>query len=129
VKGKFYKEITKRLIAGVHRLRPEFQESRSWYLLYDNVPAQSSGVVFQFLAKEGSQSYPHAPYSPDLAPADFSLFPKLKIAMRGTCFDAVSSIRQTVTTELKDMLEEAFCRAFDSLYQRCKLRAEAGGEC
>jgi deoxyribose-phosphate aldolase len=48
--------------------------------------------------------------------------------MRGTCFDAVSSIRQTVTTEVKAILEEAFCRAFDSLYQRCKLCAEAGGD-
>jgi hypothetical protein len=43
----------------------------------------------------------HTSYSPDLAPADSFLFPKLKIAMKGTRFEAVSSIQQTVIQELK----------------------------
>jgi hypothetical protein len=43
----------------------------------------------------------HPPYSPDLAPADFFLFPKLKIAMKGMRFDAVSSIQQAVMRERK----------------------------
>jgi hypothetical protein len=70
----------------------------------------------------------HPPYSPVLAPADFLLFPKLKITMTGVRFEAVSSMQQTVTRELKDILEESFSRAFDSLYERCKLCAEAGGD-
>jgi histone-lysine N-methyltransferase SETMAR len=28
----------------------------------------------------------HPPYSPDLAPSDFYLFPKLKIILAGQCF-------------------------------------------
>jgi transposase len=68
------------------------------------------------------------PYSPDLAPADFFVFSKLKIAMKGTRFEAVSSIQQTVTRELKAIGEEAFSRAFDSLYERCKYCEEAGGD-
>jgi hypothetical protein len=31
----------------------------------------------------------HPPYSPDLVPADLFLFPKLKIAVKGTRFEAV----------------------------------------
>jgi hypothetical protein len=34
----------------------------------------------------------HAPYSPDLAPCDFALFPKLKMKMRGQHFETVSDI-------------------------------------
>jgi hypothetical protein len=49
--GKFYKEVIKELIARVHRVRPEVQESGSWYLLRDIAPAHSSGVVSEFLAK------------------------------------------------------------------------------
>jgi hypothetical protein len=60
------------------------------------------------------------PYPPDLAPVDFFLFPKLKIAKKGTEFEAASSIQQTVTRELKAIQEEAFSRSFDSLYERCK---------
>jgi hypothetical protein len=43
----------------------------------------------------------HPSYFPDLAPADFSVFPKLKIAMKGTRFEAVSLIQQIVMRELK----------------------------
>jgi histone-lysine N-methyltransferase SETMAR len=68
--GKFYKEVIKILIARVHRVRPEFQESRSWYLLHDNAPAHYSGVVSKFLAKKGIPVLSHPPYSPDLAPGD-----------------------------------------------------------
>jgi hypothetical protein len=53
------------------------------------------------------------------------LFPKLKIAMKGTTFEAVSSIQQTVARELKAIRKEAFSWAFDSLYERCKRCAEA----
>jgi hypothetical protein len=66
----------------------------------------------------------HPSHSPDLARADFFLFPKLKIAMKVTRFEAVSSIQQTVTRELKAIREEAFSWAFHSLYERC---AEAAG--
>jgi hypothetical protein len=57
----------------------------------------------------------HPPYSPDLVPADIFLFPQLKIAMKGTRFEAVSLTQQTVMRELKAIREEAFSRAFDSL--------------
>jgi hypothetical protein len=48
--------------------------------------------------------------------------------MKGTRFEAFSSIQQTVMRELKAIWEEAFSRAFDSLYERCKCCAEAGGD-
>jgi hypothetical protein len=58
VKDKFYKEVIKRLIARVHRIRPEFRESESWYLLHDDAAAHSSGVVSDLLAKRGIPCYP-----------------------------------------------------------------------
>jgi hypothetical protein len=57
VSGQFYKEMFKRLIAGVHRVRPGFQESRSWYLLHDNAPAHSPS----FWRNGGSPCYPIHP--------------------------------------------------------------------
>ena len=44
------------------------------------------------------------PYSPDLAPCDFFLFPKLK----GTRFPDVGAIKRAGTTELLRIPEEAF---------------------
>jgi hypothetical protein len=51
VNGTFYKVVIKRLIAQVHRVRPEFLEGGSWYFLHNNAPAHSSRVVSEFLAK------------------------------------------------------------------------------
>jgi hypothetical protein len=47
--------------------------------------------VLQFLAEKGISAMDHAPYSPDLAPADFWLFPKLKGVLKG-------SVSQTLRT-------------------------------
>jgi hypothetical protein len=56
----------------------------------------------------------------------FFLFPKLKVAMKGTGFEAVSLIQQTVMRELKAIREEAFTWALNSLYEQCNCCAEAG---
>ncbi|PNF37916.1 hypothetical protein B7P43_G03887 [Cryptotermes secundus] len=39
--------------------------------------------VRQFLTKNGMTPVPHLPYSPDLAPCDFFLFPRMKRDMKG----------------------------------------------
>jgi hypothetical protein len=59
----------------------------------------------------------HPPYSPDSLQVAFFLFHKLKIAMKGMRFEAVSLIQQTATRELQMIWEEAFSRALDSLYE------------
>jgi hypothetical protein len=38
----------------------------------------------------------HLPYSPDLAPADFWLCPKLKSVLKGKCFSDVEDIKSFV---------------------------------
>jgi hypothetical protein len=48
--------------------------------------------------------------------------------MKGMKSEAVSSIQQTVTRELKAIWEEAFSQAFDSLYEQSKRCMEAGGD-
>jgi hypothetical protein len=47
--------------------------------------------------------------------------------MKGTRFEAVSSIQQIVTKELKAIIEELFSRSFDSLCERYEGCVEAGG--
>jgi hypothetical protein len=36
---------------------------------------------------------PHPPYSPDLAPCDFFLFPKMKLKLEGCRFDTIEEIQ------------------------------------
>jgi hypothetical protein len=127
VNFKLYKEVIKRLIARVHRFRPEFQENGSWYLLHDSARRYLRALSPSLWRNEGSPCYPIYP-TPLLYRRLTFFLSKLKIAMKGTRFEAVSSIQQTVTRELKAMRDEAFSRASDSLYERCKRCAEAGGD-
>ena len=40
---------------------------------------------------------PHPPYSPEMSPPDFDLFPKLKINMRGVRFSTLEDLSASVT--------------------------------
>jgi hypothetical protein len=36
---------------------------------------------------------PHPPYSPDLAPCDFFVFPEMKLMVKGRQFDTIEEIQ------------------------------------
>jgi hypothetical protein len=56
-------------------------------------------LVCEFLANHNMLSLPHPPYSTDLDPADFFLFPKLKMQLRSCRFHTVAKIqRESQTT-------------------------------
>jgi hypothetical protein len=48
---------------------------------------------------------PHSPYSPDLAPCDFFIFPKMKLKLKGRRFDTIEEI-QTESQRVLDTLTE-----------------------
>jgi hypothetical protein len=98
---------SKRLIAEAHGIRPECEESGSCCLLHHEALAHPSEAVSEFLAERGICVLSHPTYSPDLALAEFlsHFLNKKKIATKETRFEAVSSVRQTVTGELKAIRE------------------------
>jgi transposase len=57
--------------------------------------------VREFLAKHSIPVVPHPPYSPDLAPCDFFLFPRLKSTLKGKRFLAVAEIQLNTTRQLQ----------------------------
>jgi hypothetical protein len=61
----------------VQRKRPELWPDK-WILHQDNAPAHDALRVREFLAKKSVTKMDRPLYSPDLAPCDFWLFPKLK---------------------------------------------------
>jgi hypothetical protein len=56
---------------------------------------------------------PHPPYSPDLAPCDFLLFPKLKIKLKGQRFETVSDMQRESQAVLDSSKESDFHGAFE----------------
>ena len=127
VDAVFYKSVLERLLARIRRVRPNQYKSGDWFLLHDNAPAHTAILVAQFLAKRKVTVITHPPYSPDLAPADFFLFPKLKNAMKGGRFDNVPDIQRNVTRIMNSIPAEQFKRAFRHLYERSKICVEREG--
>ena len=54
------------------------------------------------------------PYTPDLAPCDFWLFPKL----RGFRYETIEEMRETVTEVIDTLTQEDFHGAFQKLLER-----------
>jgi len=54
--------------------------------LHDNAPAHRALATQKKLAYLGFQYLGHPPYSPDLAPSDYHLFPGLKKQLKGRLF-------------------------------------------
>jgi hypothetical protein len=56
---------------------------------------------------------PHPPYSPDLAPCDVVLFPKLKMKLKGR-FETVSDIQREPQAVLNSIKENDFHGALEA---------------
>ena len=54
-----------------------------WLLHHDNAPAYKSNLRQQLLPKHKIVQLRQPPYSPDIAPCDFWMFPKLEMALKG----------------------------------------------
>jgi histone-lysine N-methyltransferase SETMAR len=65
----------------------------SWILHHDNAPAHNVLSVKTFLAKHKIPLLEHPSYSPNLAPCDFFLFPKIKSALKGIHLEAVDAVK------------------------------------
>ena len=101
VNQTYYIEVLKRLRDAILWKRPELWGSGDWFLHHDNAPAHSALRTCEFLAKHLITVLPHPPYSPDLAPCDFFLFPKLKRPLKGRRFETIPEIKANATKELK----------------------------
>ena len=118
INKEFYLEVLRHLSESVRRKWREKWRDGNWILHHDNVPAHTSHLVQQFLAKHGTAQLQQPPYSPDLVPCDFFLFPRLKKVMKGHRFEATKDIKRNSTKTLSDIPKEEFAKCFQQWQQR-----------
>ena len=76
-------------------------------------------VFANFLSKKKCYNLLSPPYSPDLSPPGYFLFPKLKIKLEGIHFADVK-IQEAITDKLNKVQKEEFSAAFQKPYDRAK---------
>jgi len=80
---------------------------------HDNSPAHTALSVRAFLATKQITVLEHPAFSPDLAPSDFVLFPKIKKILKGRHFDDIDDIRNNTTAALKANPQNRFQNCFE----------------
>jgi transposase len=112
-----YLEVLTRLRESVVRKRPELY-SDNWIIHHGNAPAHDALRIREFWAKKFITKTDRPPYSPELAPWDFWLFPKLKNALKGQRFSDIPDIQRNVTTLLRGIPENDFQDCFQQWHHR-----------
>jgi len=113
----------KRLREGIRHKRPDKWKKNNWFLQHDNAPARTSLVVRQFLTSKNITVilHPH-PYSPDLAPCDFFLFPKMKLRLKGRRFGTTEEIHAETQEVIDTLTFENFhgcTKSWETRWDRC----------
>ena len=72
----------------------------------------------------GIITVPHRPYSPDVNPCDFWLFPKVT----GCRYEIIEEMKEAVTKVIDTLTQEDFHGAFEKLLERYNKCIAAGGE-
>jgi hypothetical protein len=84
--------------------------------------------VCEFLANKSIPVLLHAPYSPDLSPCDFYLFPKLKSRVKGHHFPTLDSMQKAVTNTTKTLTEADFQSSYEA-WKICRAKCVASEGC
>ena len=76
----------------------------------------------------GVKTVPHPPYSPELAPCDFCLFPKLKEKLRGCRYETIEEMKEALTKVIDTLTQKDFDGTFQKLLEWYNKCIAAGGD-
>ena len=119
-------EVLTNLRDRVRRKRPELWRNR-WILHQDNAPVHNALSVKQFLATKNIAVFEQPPYSSDLAPCDFYLFPEIKSVLKGTHFVLVESVKAQKAEFLNSFTEHELRNCFEHWQHRLQLCVNSEG--
>uniref|UniRef100_A0A8C3BTD1 Transposase n=1 Tax=Cairina moschata TaxID=8855 RepID=A0A8C3BTD1_CAIMO len=120
VNAVFYVEVLTRLRKRIARVRPAIVNN--WRLHHDNAPSHTAFRVVEYLAQQKVATLPQPPYSPDLAPPDFFLFPRIKLMLKGKHHASVEVLQEAMTRELNSIPVQAFLEVYKNWkahWQQC----------
>ena len=121
VNKEYYLELLREFRKKFLGKRPALFKSAQWHFRQDNAPVHNSILVTDYLTKMGIKTVPQPLYSPDLAPCDFCLFPKL--IMRH-----LRRWKRLWRRSIDMLTQEDFHGAFQKLLERYNKCIAAGGD-
>lgn len=123
-----------RYCATVQKVKADIQNKRRsgekpYLLHYDNARPHTASKTVEMIERANFELLPHPPYSPDLSPADFAIFPKMKKLLRGRIFACRGDLEAlTRHVLLHEMPRSVFADAIDDMHTRWQKCAQRGGD-
>ena len=100
VNKEYYKMYIRTILRPAIRRKHQEMIDRTTLILHDNVSPHEANVVQELLESYQWEVLDHPPYSPDLSPPDFDLFPKLKEPSRGIRYKSLDELECAVNREV-----------------------------
>ncbi len=104
------------------------QGYRRMMLHHDNAPSHTSAPTLALIGESHLDMINHPPYSPDLAPCDFFIFPRMKNGLRGHKFRNVADLQVAVRHTLRAIPPQDYSEAIRSMPIRWMKCISAQGE-
>ena len=117
VTGPYYANLLGQLRVAIRKKRHGLLK-RGVLLLQDNASSHTSEVATRAARNHTFELLSHPPYSPDLSPCDYYLFPKLKSALRGTRYDDDEEVIDAAERWFSDQSNEFYLEGIRALWHR-----------
>lgn len=117
ITGEYYANLLDQLKQNIAKKRPGLDKKKIIFH-HDNAPAHSSRIVASKIKDLHFELIPHAPYSPDLAPSDYHLFPNLKKHLAGHKFSSNEEVIEAVDAYFADLDESVYKEGIGKLEHR-----------
>jgi len=127
VNAKFYVGVLDRLLRRIRRIGRPNSNPVSGFFFTITAPSHNAAIVKKFLANRNAAVLHHPPYSPELAPANYFLFPKFKFPLKWRHFQTAEEIQCAVTWELNNISKTAFLEGMKKLKERANRCTDQGG--
>ena len=126
ITGAYYASLLRKLRDAI-KLKRRGMLTKGVRLLQDNAPVHNSHVAQTEARSCGYEILPHPPYSPDLAPSDFHLFPTLKSFLKGKRFTDDETLISEVKSCFETQNEGFYKRGLHSCIKRWEKCVTLGG--
>lgn len=127
INGEYYANLLRELRKAIKSKRPG-KLTKGVLFHQDNAPAHKSVVAMAAVRDCGFELVDHPPYSPDLAPSDFFLFPNMKKHLAGKRYQTDDEVISAVEDFFGDQDESFYSNGIKALQHRWKKCVDLRGD-
>lgn len=127
INGEYYANLLQRLSDEIKKKRPHLAKKKVLFH-QDNAPVHTSVIAVAKINELKFELLPHAPYSPDLAPSDYFLFPNLKKWLGGKRFANNEEVESAVDGYFEALDGSHYKQGIEAIEHRWEKCVELKGD-